>query len=527
MNRYMEGSSLTAKELKYLTLTSHELNMFIDRDQFKGYLELISPEFIHMLEINISEQILENYREARDIVAARREEFYLKKNNKDRSQLNKKKLDLRKSRSEAELILNRKHQSLVKKALIQKYFTDKYGKVAKYPLFLKPKRGSPSKQRSQVRIHKQGLAASHADKVLVAHKKVYSIDLSKKSLKASIYGNILESDYYKIKHPESKIIPLSLCQNKQREAEEILAEQQKFRTRSFDKKPADSKKRFFGVYSAGPFKGLKSEAKLNLENRHRAATIIQKNYRGYKARRIIKYMKSMNFTNLANRIKTANFALIIASQSCSKSRVDSKKPNLKRSTSIARQDTKKVMFASPSTIFNFNSLSPQNMDSDSLNEPKRMKSLADSDLYLMPGLSRQSSIPFSAPQKSLKKRSLPPPVILDSKTASLFIEACKDDDIDSIIKTDGRFMKRLINMPDIDGIYPIDIAINNNNLDMIVFFMENGANLAKCGLTEEKVLEKTKGPKYRRIREYLELIFRQKPKHKRAKTIGNFVQCLV
>lgn len=511
MNRYMEGYHLSAKDIKYLALTSNELNMFIDHKEYQSYIEILSPEFINQLEVNISEQILENYRIARNIVTSRREEFYVKKNNRARSLINKKKSEIKKSRSMGQLLLDRKHQSLVKKAFIQKYFTDKYGKISKYPLFLKSKK-STSRQRSHMRIASQKSNMAENDIKLVAQRRAYSIDLTKKQYKASIYGNIPEEDYYKIKHPGSKIIPLSLCNNKRSEVEAILADQQKYRTRSFDRKMFGTTRHFFDAYSAGPFKGLKFEAKLNVENRNRAAIIIQKNYRGYKARRVINYMKMMNIEMLAGKIKASNLEAMIASYSLAKSKRNNS--NDKKSQ-LKRQQTRKVAFAVEPQAALYRSISsyesPNNIESN------KFKWMAyPRGQSISPGISRISS--FVVKMKSKQKDNL------DEYIIEKFHEAVKDNDLECVMKTDQKLLRKLINLSDSGSIFPIQYAIENNNLDMVIFFLENGLTLKKCGLTQESILSMANGRKHRRIREYFGIIFKQKLKHTRSHSFSNYVQ---
>lgn len=520
----MEGDSLTAKEIKYLALTSHELNMFIDHAQYQSYVELINPEFIHQLEVNISEQILENYRNSRSMVISKREEYYFKKNNKARIEINKKRVAAKKCRSEAQLKLDRKHQYLVKKAFIQKYFTDQYGHVSKYPLNIKL-RPRVSRQRSLLSNLNHSLAVSQSDNpALIAQRKAYSIDLTKKQYKASVYGYILEEEYYKIKHPESKIIPLSQCDQKPNDADVILKDQLKHRTKSFDKKPPGTHKRFFDVYSSGPFKGLNSEAKQNAENRHRASTIIQKNYRGFKVRQLVGYLKMRNIESLAGRIKpTLKMEDLISAKIGSK--VDDKIVGLKRPHTIIRQGIKKVGFLNEGSGFMFATTSQIHVDSTSRLDIARQRSLIDStEMCISPKLSRQSTISMKLkPSKVIK----PKLQIFDQYTIENFQDAARNNDLDFMINTSRGLLRKLANSADPDGVYPIQMAIQNNNLDMVIFLLENGLVLSKCGLTEEKILESVKDKKHKKIREYFSLIFRQKIKSKRVKSVPNFVQILL
>ena len=65
MNKYCDGQNLTDKEVKFLAMTSQELNRFLDKEVYQKYVNILCPEFIKQLEINITEQILEEYHKAR------------------------------------------------------------------------------------------------------------------------------------------------------------------------------------------------------------------------------------------------------------------------------------------------------------------------------------------------------------------------------------------------------------------------------------------------------------------------------
>jgi hypothetical protein len=261
-----DGKRLSEKELKYLALTSHELNMFLDREQYQKYVDLLSPEFINKLEINIGEYILESYQEAREIVSKKREEYLKRKNSKMRTQLFNKDDAIHVPRTYAQLELDRKHQQLTKKAFIQKYFTDAEGNVTKYPLSLKTGKtgvkGILMKARNLVNCLLNSSTTDIDPRQTGKVRRPYSVDLKKHKMKVSIYGDFLEEDYYRLKHPESKIIPLSQANQHASLAKAILHDQEANRTKTFGKKPPGTLKKFFKVYSSGPSNNNRPQAKV-------------------------------------------------------------------------------------------------------------------------------------------------------------------------------------------------------------------------------------------------------------------------
>lgn len=488
--------------------------MFLDKDEYQKYVDMLSPEFINQLEINISEQILENYKDARDIVARRREEYYLKKNLKARQEIYQKGVVKTAKRSAAQLELDRKHQKLVKKAIVQKYFTDEEGHITRYPTCLNKKK--MSRHKSEIRMVSQPtLSLGSSEKhIVTAQKKGYSIDLTKKQYKASIFGDISEGEYYKLKHPESKIIPLSQGNERAKDTEDILADQQKHRTKSFDKKPRGTLKRFYMAYSSGPFRGKKSEAVINAENRDRAAIILQKAWRGYLGRKAVKYKRMLNIESLVNKIRSNAVDKTAGYGSQSMSKADSKKPTLKKSNTLfLRQDTRKVVFANePSGQFNAGAT---NVFGESNSKMEFMRQKSGVDLASASNISQPQAI--KSRPTSFGTKSNPKPKNkeeLDEFGIEVFNNAVEENDLEALMKTDARFLRKLINSPNSDKVYPIQRAIEHKNLDMVIFMLENGLNLTKCNLTEEKVLEIVKGKGFAKIREYLLMVFKQKYKKK-------------
>lgn len=544
-----DGDRLSDKEVKYLALTSHELNMFLDKEQYQKYVDLLSPEFIHMLEVNIGEQILEIYQNARNTISNKREEYLKKKNYRMRALINKKDDSSPKKKNETQLDLNRKHQKLTRKAFIQKYFTDKDGNISKYPLFLnekkKPLKTLLKKAGSFVYNLLNASSSEIEQKPKEKPRQAYSIDLTKTKLKKSLYGDISQKEYYKLKHPESKIIPLSLSNENGFIAQGLLNDQEKNRTKAFDKKPPGNLKRFFKAYSSGPFKGKKADTKISAENRDRAALIIQRIYRGYKARKAIKYMKMMNFDNLSGKIRASGQDKITNSKTDSsvirpKSQILLRSPTLARApTLVFKTDSnqKKVGFKlGDMSVNNLNTTNP-NLDATFLQPSMSFYKQKTFQFEQEPSANRlakqkTTQIGFEKDQRNAKKlgkivgsgRRQQEEPVLDEFLIDGFHQAVQDNDLDAMMRHKPTFLRKLVNMADKSGKFPIDWALEYYNLDSVIFLLENGLSLKKCGLTEADVLEKVKDRKSKRIREYLEIVFRQKPKKTRSASWSNFFQ---
>lgn len=543
LDMMLEGDRLGEKEVKYLALTSHELNMFLDKEQYQKYVDLLSPEFIHMLEINISEQIIESYQQARDIISSKREEFLKKKNFRLRAMINKKEIAGPQVRNDAQLDLDRKHQKLIKKAFIQKYFTDKDGSVAKYPLFLYQKKPVVNLLRKSGSMINNILNSSQSEaetlKVKEKPRQAYSIDLTKTKLKASLYGDISQKDYYKLKHPESKIIPLSQSNDNANLAGIILNEQEKNRTKAFDKKPPGNLLRFFRAYSSGPFKGKRTETKISAENKDRAANIIQKNFRGYKVRKAVKYMKMMNIDNLSGKIRNFNAEKVLNSKTdASIIKSKSTSPPISRSPTLlmkAESNVKKVGFnlvRQGTHILN----TTNNLDLQPSSSYQKQKTLVFDQDYLV-SLQKQKTFQFGhdtesskreakkSKQKANKSQSKPENKVpdLDNFIIDDFQQAMQDNELQVMTRNFSNHFRRLVNMPDKNGKYPIEWAIEHQNLDMVVFLVENGLSLKKCNFTESQLLDQVKDRRSKAIREYLQLIYRQKSKKTRSSSWANFI----
>ena len=167
---------------------------------------------------------------------------------------------------------------ITKKEIIKKFFKDdpKYSQaLLNNQDFLRTTDHQvPNTKNSNQIIQKAG---EEPESIAIRNRrKAYSIDLSKKKTKISLYGQITEDDFYSLKHPESKIIPLSQSYGQLQQVSKILGEQNKHKVRALDKKPADYKLRFFHVYSSGPNDLKQGDLQATKDVRLNAAIIIQK-----------------------------------------------------------------------------------------------------------------------------------------------------------------------------------------------------------------------------------------------------------
>ncbi len=75
----MEGEWLTADELKFLADTSKLLNSCIDKNYVQRTVNHLDPEVLHMLELNLAENIIKNYEDMKTMIRIARFKYLKKK----------------------------------------------------------------------------------------------------------------------------------------------------------------------------------------------------------------------------------------------------------------------------------------------------------------------------------------------------------------------------------------------------------------------------------------------------------------
>jgi len=77
---YSEGGLLTTDEFRFLSDTSELLNSCIDKKFFQNAVNIIDPNILHFMELNLAEQIIKQHKAMEEIVMLARKEFYKSKN---------------------------------------------------------------------------------------------------------------------------------------------------------------------------------------------------------------------------------------------------------------------------------------------------------------------------------------------------------------------------------------------------------------------------------------------------------------
>lgn len=109
-------------------------------------------------------------------------------------------------------------------------------------------------------------------------------------------------------------------------------------------------------------------------------------------------------------------------------------------------------------------------------------------------LSLQSSpAPNRKENKSAAKRldlsSLPADFRNKDEVKELFENALKQNSLSELLKIPSCWVRKLVNHTTINSKeYPIDIALEKRNLDMVIYLFESGLSLARCGKSEKEVL---------------------------------------
>lgn len=418
---------------------------------------------------------------------------------------------------------------------------------------------------------KKNKRSESADMVLGENKKKrgYSIDLKKKKLKASLYGDLTEEEYYRMKHPFSKIMPLGLCNEKEELALMSLRDQNNHRIRSATRKPNNMKTSFFNHYSNGPLKAMNSEIKSNKISRERAAIIIQRNWRGYKVRRTMKFVKSINVDGLLEKAfhlkskkrgrksdKAAPSSRNVSENSVTgkskmrkllavenkgpsnSSEVDSgnfnksgSSPKLRTMVSLRSGegaylfDNKNSSGITSNNPFNYVTTPP--MDIIQLEIPEKMQKKVDSSQKYKSMLEKDPITDFDREEffKALHEANLDHLNSLPLYKRKWLINSAEplshpSPPPSSLSRqpTPPKYQDRE-SMQSMQSVYPIGIALKRCSLSCVIWLVENGLNIHKCNLTERDILNMVvhKGGE---IDQYLQLVFRQRVPRNKNKNGG-------
>ena len=105
LQKFAEGDTLNAEDLKFIVDTSDLLNSCVDKEFLQDAIDVIDAEVITNLELYLAENILMNYEEIKSVIKESRVRFF---ENKNRSFTIQEEKDEMEKRRQAEILRNRK-----------------------------------------------------------------------------------------------------------------------------------------------------------------------------------------------------------------------------------------------------------------------------------------------------------------------------------------------------------------------------------------------------------------------------------
>ena len=534
--KHSDGHILTEKELKFLSLTSQELNRFIDKDLYQKYVDLLTPEFIGQLEINISEQIIEDYLKAREIIVKEREKYLVKKNKECREHLMRSREEQkRRQNSQKVLALNQRHQEITKKAILEKFFGTMGGN----------KLNDEDDPQEEIQRNKKKKSM-----MSMAISSIKDSDTKKNAkMKSSIYGDISESAYYKMKHPSSKLLLLSRSFGDESLGKAMITDQKRHRIKSTEPYEEGYTFKMFQNYSSGPHQSNVLEIKKNQQARVRAARIIQKNWRGFKARSTFKKARMLKLDKLdpklflsmgqenatrqngdsrnnsasLNRPRTVQFQSKTTSvgvkisvakgaehasvQSSNRSEVRSNRIHglsrqqsmvsvgRRESASPKLQSAAKRQSTEGGNVFSFHPTKVSSYMDDLEHQPAGLaRSKSGYSLTLTAAkspLNQISEETYKQRQPKLRSFIKKPKfaAVITEELGNKFCSAVEDNDYNTLVNLHYSVLRRLVNRTvEQTNKYPVEFAINHGNIEMLILFLDCGFSIMKCPPLSEKSL---------------------------------------
>lgn len=532
LNKYLDGMLLTDQETRLLALTSKEINRFIDRNSYTQYIQMFDPEFIQHLEINIAEQILEDYFKARREVAVARDKYLSTKASKVKQQIFKWKPEKEHEvRDELTLYLNRQQQQVTKKLILQKIFST----------MVDPKTDNAELERFKAVAR---MALSRVNKAKEAPRPSTAPPLRdfhprKVKLKSTIYGDLAPAEHAKLTHPPSKIIPLSMSNGRKELAKYLIDEQKKRRNLSLDAKPKDTQTRFYQSYSSGPLRGKRHRARYSPQQRDRAALIIQRNWRGYLTRKAVKFLRSLQADSDAHKAQEAHQKSkpILKGKVTTQTRIPteaSEQHNIKLKRKVTfqggtnpihgrsltnvslqghsrRSSPRKVRESSSASSSQGRNLLSKQRSLSSLNAD--IQSSDHPPLHLLSRQPRGEKNGKTIPTHPVQGRghNRVPSV----QEISAFTQAMLSKDIPSLESTPSPLLRYLLHhrlQGDDMHRFPVEIAVQMNSLGMVDYLFTHGLDITKCrggDITQVGLLNMSSPGS--RVRAYLQELFRQHP----------------
>ncbi len=468
---YFDGQLLSEKEVQFLALTSQELNKFIDKERYQKYVDLLSPEFINQLEINITEQILDDYYKAREVVSNKRERYLEHKNESTKKKIEKNSLDFFDRTSKPGLSFQRHQQQSVKKQVMKQL-------AAKSQLSAgdSRSRASSANKPADDTAHHKAHRSYHVPRVYSDFRAKHRVSHS------GLFGDVPDAEHYRLRHPPSKLVPATTSLNKHtiNDIKDLQRDQLDKRVLSTAPKPPGFKTTFYFAYSAGP-QGIKRlEKRRKVLSKHRAATLIQKAWKGFLARK-----------NLRNLRVWANEAMASLPTQLQSQPQSKPREALKRPDSNTKKLLRRVTFQNKETN------PPQRDPRDSRYSPRtRTDSLPSTENASNNPLRRSSrknssrieDLPAPAPDASAATQTKTRESLQQQQLRN-FEALLRCGNLKQLAALDHKLLRKCLNSPCEDGSFPVELAVQANNVELLALLVENGLNLKLCNLDPEKLFE--------------------------------------
>lgn len=278
----MNGEPLKKEELKFLALTSENLNVYLNRKEYQDAVNILDIDFIRKVEVAIAEDIIDSYYTVRDLWKKKRVYYLLQK-----SQGTRKKIEhnILQPKAHQHSLLEQRLFALQKRKITRlvENLGNSFAKGRSegkdiYTLF-NVFNNHREKVRNQSIMRQQDPKKPQTGRVDM--KDINQIMLSTElnaNITSLMHGRIQRKALLRMRHPHSKLMPADEKTNEYTLRKNV-EEQAKYRVQSSEKEGQD-KTVFVRNYSTGPRK----PKQVSPQYEHNAARVIQACLKGFRQR---------------------------------------------------------------------------------------------------------------------------------------------------------------------------------------------------------------------------------------------------
>lgn len=289
LEKFRQNKWLTDKELKYLTYSSGLTHAVLDKDHYRDIIQHITAEVKSDIITMIAEDMIEEYMGIIKSLSSARTSYFTFKNDRHRH-----------NAARYMLQLQQENESMRRMIALKKWRSVNWRFCVKRLAMaqLKAENQDKSVKKEEYKLMQQKLK----EKKMQERNKFLRRNFSK-PIASNFLGLVDPKRLRHLQYPASKVIKFPakgtdeyLNMNTQLE-EELKQTMHDYKNSIVDQK-AINPDRYKRLYSGGPVSRSKEP---RLMNREQAALLIQKTWRGFFDRRMIKYLKKMPESKL-NRI---------------------------------------------------------------------------------------------------------------------------------------------------------------------------------------------------------------------------------